>query len=96
MNALSDRRRIGKGLHVTTAIAACLFAANTCIMFQDWDTTSYTASWVNAILGFYCWVTFWTGIILSINSRSWRIVFAVILTLGIAVFVLSGIGELTK
>ena len=101
VHMLEDRRKAGAWLVGSAALAACMIVVVVIWTLSDWLGSAqgqrwyYAASWVNAVLGFYCWMAFWVGIILRSSGR-WARVWAIVLALGIAVFALSGYEELTK
>ena len=99
-----DKRALGGGLLVSAAIAVCVLILVAVVMAEDHLGSGrlvdsyYTASWVNGILGFYAWIAFWLGLKLRLTTRDSfaHILVLVIMAIGIAIFVLSGLDEITN
>ena len=93
------RESIGNTLLWSMVPAACVIVVITLMMIGDWEGVSwwhYPASWMNAVLGLYCWVALWLGIYLR-SHRLWaRILALVFLGLGMVLAILSACEELTN
>lgn len=99
-----DKRALGGGLLVSAGIAVCALLAVAVIMAEDHLGSGglvgwyYAASWVNGALGFYAWTAFWLGLKLRMKTRDSfaHILVLVVMAIGIAIFVLSGLDEITN
>ena len=98
------KRALGGGLLVSAAIAVGALIMVAVVMAEDHLGSGrlvgsyYAASWVNGILGFYAWVAFWLGLKLRLTTRDSfaHILVLVIMAIGIAIFALSGLDEITN
>ena len=99
-----DKRAIGGGLLVSTAIAVFVLIMVAVVMAEDnlgperltrWH---YAASWINGVLGFYAWTAFWLGLRLRLVTRDRfaHILVLVVMTIGIVIFAVSGLDEITN
>lgn len=97
-----DKRALGGGLLVSAAIAVCALLSVAVVMAEDHLGSGrlvdsyYTASWVNAVLGFYAWTAFWLGLKLRMKTRDSfaHILVLVVMTIGIVLFAIGGLDEI--
>ncbi len=92
---------VGQYLKISAVVAVACLVFITATMINDWLGSNtmqnkYALSWVNSILGLYALVAFFGGCAMRAKSTRWRSVWLTVLCLGAALFLVSGISEISR